>query len=237
MNTSRSRRLAVLAAAPAILLAGCAQVVVAGGPTTSQDRDIASATAVVLETSGDLSVSQGEPALTLSAPRDALERLTSDVDGDALVLGVEPGTAFSLGAVKYELTLPELRSITVDGSGDVKATVSTDGTVRIEVHGSGDVDWSGLDAGHVEVIVAGSGDVALSGEAEHISVEVDGSGNVRGSDLRAQHADVVVRGSGDVDVSPAVSLSADILGSGGVTYSGDPTLKTEITGSGDVVRR
>ena len=238
VNTSGLRALGTLmAVASALLLAGCAPFGVAGGPVTSEDRDIGAVTTVVLQTSGDVTVSPGEPALSIHAPRDALEWLTSDVNGDTLTLGVKPGIMFGIGTVQYELTLPDLQSVTVDGSGDVVATVATDGAVRIDLHGSGDIEWTGLATENAEVAITGSGDVTVSGATDEFSASVAGSGNVHAVDLAAQRVEVVVNGSGDVDVSPVVSLSVRISGSGAVTYSGDPTLDSEIAGSGDVTRR
>lgn len=232
------RSLGVIAAAvSALVVAGCASNVIAGGPMASEDRDIDAVTTVVLQTSGSLSISEGEPALTVHAPSDALEHLTSEVNGDVLVLGVTTGITFGLGTVRYELTLPDLEALTMNGSGDAVATVSTDGDVRLDLNGSGDVEWTGLATDRVDVVIAGSGDVTLSGSAEELSVELDGSGNMHGTDLQAQRVDVVVNGSGDVDVTPAASLSVDIFGSGSVTYTGEPTLDTNITGSGDVMQR
>ncbi len=216
MSTPLARPLGVIAAAAVVALAGCAPTV-ASGPVTSEERDIPAITTVVLQTSGDLSISEGEPRLVISAASDALEHLTSEVDGDVLALGVTTGIMLRLGTVRYELTVPDLEAITMDGSGDV--------------------EWTGLAARRIEISVAGSGDVTLSGTAQELGIEIGGSGNVHGADLRAQAVDVVVRGSGDVDVSPVDSLSVDILGSGTVTYSGEPTLDTTIAGSGEVVRR
>lgn len=236
MSTPLARPLGVIAAAAVVALAGCAPTV-ASGPVTSEERDIPAITTVVLQTSGDLSISEGEPRLVISAASDALEHLTSEVQGDVLALGVTTGIMLSLGTVRYELTVPDLEAITMDGSGDVVATVSADGDLRVDVDGSGDIEWTGLAARRIEISVAGSGDVTLSGTAQELGIEIGGSGNVHGADLRAQAVDVVVRGSGDVDVSPVDSLSVDILGSGTVTYSGEPTLDTTIAGSGEVVRR
>jgi len=216
MSTPLARPLGVIAAAAVVALAGCAPTV-ASGPVTSEERDIPAITTVVLQTSGDLSISEGEPRLVISAASDALEHLTSEVDGDVLALGVTTGIMLRLGTVRYELTVPDLEAITMDGSGDV--------------------EWTGLAARRIEISVAGSGDVTLSGTTQELGIDIAGSGNVHGADLRAQAVDVVVRGSGDVDVSPVDSLSVDILGSGTVTYSGEPTLDTTIAGSGEVVRR
>lgn len=141
---------ALVTAASALALSGCS-LMIPVGPMTSEERDIGDVSQVVLDTSGDVVVSEGEPSLTVHAPEGVIDRLTSEVDGDALVLAAEPGLTMGFSDVRYELTLPRLELIELNGSGDVEATVSTDGTVQLDLDGSGDVDWSGLDADRVEV--------------------------------------------------------------------------------------
>ncbi|MGX5772557.1 head GIN domain-containing protein [Microbacterium trichothecenolyticum] len=237
MNGTGSRLpSALLIAASILALSGCS-LMIPVGPMTSEERDIGEVSQVVLETSGDLVVSEGEPALTVHAPGGMMDRLTSDVDGDTLVLATTPGFTMGFGDVRYDLTLPQLERIELNGSGDVEATVSADGTVQLDIDGSGDVDWSGLAADRVEVQISGSGDVTLTGSAAEISVDLEGSGNVDAEQLEAQHAVVTLSGSGEVDVSASDSLSVDLSGSGRVTYSGDPSTDVRVSGSGDVVRR
>ena len=226
----------VLAAASALVLSGCMPIV-ATGPLVSDERDIDAATTVVLQTSGDLTIAQGESALVIHASAAALERLTSDVSGDTLTLGTTPGLSIVLGEVSYELTLPDLDTIELDGSGDVTAAVSAPGALRLSIDGSGDVVWTGLDSERVEIGVSGSGDVEVSGKTGALAIELNGSGNVDAGDLDAREATVAIAGSGDVDVSVSDTLAAEISGSGQVTYSGDPSVEADITGSGEVVPR
>ncbi|WP_342001504.1 DUF2807 domain-containing protein [Microbacterium sp. LWH7-1.2] len=237
MNAHGCRRLsAVVIAASVVALSGCSMMIPVG-PMTSEERDISDVSHVVLETSGDLVVSEGEPALTVHAPEGAIDRLTSAVDGDTLVLDSAPGFTMGMGDVRYDLTLRRLELIELNGSGDVEATVSADGTVQLDIDGSGDVDWSGLAADRVEVRISGSGDVTLTGSAAELSIDLEGSGNVDAEQLEAQDAVVTLSGSGEVDISASDSLSVDLSGSGRVTYSGDPSTDVRVSGSGDVVRR
>ncbi|MCP2635200.1 DUF2807 domain-containing protein [Microbacterium sp. HD4P20] len=239
---------ALVIAASALALSGCSLAIPTGpvpstgplpttGPMTSEERDIDDVSHVVLDTSGHLVVSEGEPALTIHAPSGVMDRLTSDVDGDTLVLSIEPGFVMTFGEVRYELTVPRLEMLEVNGSGDVEATVSADDTVQLSLDGSGDVDWSGLDADRVEVGLAGSGDIALSGSAVELSVDVGGSGRVDAEQLDTEDAVIALDGSGDVDVTVSDTLSVDVAGSGQVTYSGDPSTDVRVSGSGDVLRR
>lgn len=205
----------MLIAASITALAGCVPFI-PGGPTTSEDREIEAVTTVELDTSGDLTISEGEPSLVIRASRGALERLTSEIDGDSLVLGSAPGPGFGMGEVDYDLTLPDLETV--------------------ELNGSGDIGWEGIDGESVVIRISGSGDVDLSGTATALTVELDGSGDIDAEDLRTQDAVVAIDGSGNVDVTVRDTLRVEISGSGRVAYSGDPSVDSDISGSGDVVR-
>ncbi len=225
---------AAVAAASLLVLAGCVPVV-ATGPMASEEREIGAVTAVTLDTSGELSISEGEPGLVIHAPSGALDRLTAETDGETLRLGTTPGPQIVLGEFRYELTVADLEAITVNGSGDVVATVSSAGSILLDLDGSGDIAWTGLDSDDVTVRVAGSGDIELAGTTTALMIELGGSGDIDAADLQARDAVVSIAGSGDVRVAATDTLSAEISGSGRVAYSGDPDVDSDISGSGDVV--
>jgi hypothetical protein len=234
MHAVRLSAALAAASALALVLSGCMPFL--AGPMASEEREIDAASVVVLATSGDLTIREGEPRLVIHAPENALDRLTSEVEGDSLVLGTTPGPGFGIGRVRYELSLPDLEGIELAGSGDIDADVSSDGTLRVVLDGSGDIDWTGLDADRVDVRLSGSGDIELEGSATGLTVELEGSGNVSADDLDAREAVVSIDGSGNVDVAARDTLSASIAGSGRISYSGDPQVDEDVSGSGDVVR-
>lgn len=233
MRTVRSALIA-LAGVSAVALTGCMPV--AAGPQVSENRDISAVTTLVLDTSGDITISEGEPSLVIHATEEALKRLTSTVEGDTLTLGNKPGLGLDLGRISYDITLPALKAIELNGSGDIDATVSSPGAIHLEVDGSGNVDWTGLSADSVEVELPGSGDVQLTGTTSDLSIELDGSGSVDTQKLEAQTVVVSLDGSGDIHVTANDSLQAEISGSGRVVYSGDPSVHSEVSGSGEIVK-
>lgn len=205
----RALLLTTVTAVAVAALTGCMR----SGPMTSETRDIDEATAVVLDTSGDLVITEGDPALTIHAPEGVLERLTADVRDGVLELGSRGGPLMMSGRISYELTLPKLESIEVNGSGDVDA-VASGGAFRIEI--------------------SGSGDVAVSGTADALELTIDGSGDIEAGDLVARDATVSISGSGDVDVQVTGTLDVEISGSGTVTHRGGARVTSDISGSGSV---
>jgi hypothetical protein len=207
-----TRVLAVGAAAflASVALTGCVR---AAGPMTSEARDISEVTAVVLDTSGDVEITEGEPSLTIHAPENVIDRLTSEVTGGVLELGRRGGPLPFVGEVRYELTVPSLTSIEINGSGDVTSDVVDD---------------------RLTITISGSGDVTVSGTADSLDIEIDGSGEVDADDLEVADASVEISGSGDADLHVTGALRVDISGSGSVTHRGGAEVDADISGSGDV---
>lgn len=230
------RRLIVLLALPAIvapLLVACATPV--SGPPVTQERQIEDVTAVVLVTSGDLVISIGEPSLTVTAPAEVIDTLTSESGDDLLVLG-STGVKVTPGEIRYELTLPAVTTIRVSGSGDAEIDFSTASEVHVSVDGSGDVDGTGIDASTASISLSGSGDIDLDGTVDGVSARIDGSGDIDVSDLTALDAFVDISGTGEVRVNASRMLKADISGTGTVYYSGEAEVTSDITGTGSVVQ-
>jgi hypothetical protein len=221
----------VLAAVAGLALTGCAVV---AGPTDSEDRQVGDVQAVELSTSGDLVVVHGDrPALTVTAAKPALERLTSDVQDGRLVLSTD-GAAFITGRIAYLLETDHLDDVVIRGSGDVTGSDVTADELSVLIQGSGNVTLDGLDAHRVTVRIEGSGDVTLSGTADELDVRVAGSGNAHTFDLEVAAVTAEVAGSGDIQTSVTDTLGARVAGSGNVVYRGDPKVSSQVLGSGDV---
>jgi Putative auto-transporter adhesin, head GIN domain len=229
----RLRLLTLLAAAPAVAVAGCA-LLSDPGPEQTAQRRIQEVTGVRLQTSGTLSITGGErTSLSVTAGGHVIDRLTSEVHDGVLVLGLD-GHVEHLGSVHYSLVVPSLDSLEVDGSREVTALAVAADTMTITLDGSGDITASDVDVTRLDVTLAGSGTVQAAGNADRQSVRVEGSGAYDGTRLGSQHAQVTVAGSGDVRVHATGSLDAVVSGSDDVTYTGDPTVTRRIDGSGDV---
>ena len=236
MRLNRIITIVTVSAVAALGLTGC--VMPAGfGPTVSEERDIDAATTLVLDSSGDVHISEGEPSLVIHAQQSALGRLTSEVSGDTLTLGETGGFMnWGFGEVRYDLTLPDLETLELNGSGDIESAISPDGTLVVHLDGSGDIEFSSIEAERVEVQISGSGSVDLEGNATELAIELDGSGDVDAGNLSVQEATVEIGGSGDISVDARDNLFVRITGSGTVEYAGDPVIDDQISGSGELRR-
>ncbi len=120
------------------------------------------------------------------------------------------------GRTSIEITIPDIRSIKIDGSGDVV--------------GLNDMDLSTLD-----IWIDGSGDVELFGTVDKQFIKIDGSGDIENFDLLSFETEVEIDGSGDVDITADNYLDVNIDGSGDVRFRGNPRIQLSDDGSGDLI--
>ena len=229
------------------------------GHVVEEVREVSAFTGVELATWGNLTIEVGEKEeLRIQAEDNVIEYLEARVDGDMLEIKTRPGIALmSVEPVNFFLTVKELDTIVVSGSGDVRGPDLEADRIEVAIYGSGDVELGDLDADAVELKVIGSGDMDVTGvRAREQSINISGSGDVDVGTVQADSVDVRIPGSGELDVfagevgeqSVAISGSGDyraegmessqaqvrINGSGSVTVCVRDHLDVRIGGSGDV---
>jgi len=203
----------------------------------------------------------GATGLTMRGDADDLDKVPFYIRGDTLYLGrSEAGSR--LGAVKFRVSVADLRELAVKGSGEVYVKPLDVKELELSVEGSGDIYLHKLTvARDLDMKVAGSGNIWLAEiTAAEVSIEVSGSGGVEFGELKSQSLDIALNGSGDVkatrdgetdDVDLAVVGSGDvdisrvragavdvaIMGSGDASVWAERELDTSIMGSGDVSYR
>ncbi len=123
-------------------------------------------------------------------------------------------------------------SLSIAGSGDIRAGTST--SLDISIAGSGSTT-AGATRG-LEVAIAGSGDVVVARIDGPMDVSVAGSGDVLVRDGTSPKVDISIAGSGDVNFGGvAVDVDLSILGGGDVTIArATGAVSRSIAGSGDI---
>jgi hypothetical protein len=193
------------------------------------------------------------PEMRIAGDDNLLPLITTEVDGETLVIAMPPGNSYRPEArLEIDIATPELEALHVKGSADVEvdgiqgeefeASVSGSGDLRLRgsaeqlrgaVHGSGDVDMD-VDAGTLVLSVAGSGDFRAAGRAERLEATISGSGEMDLGQLEAREVWLRISGSGDMSVWATERLEIDVSGSGDVRYRGHPSVQKRVRGSGDV---
>lgn len=209
------------------------------GNKVTQRREVPAFLRIELRGPLDARVTEGQAtSVAVTIDENLQQVVTTEVRGDTLVVDTERGMHFR-GPGEVVVTLPELRGLAIEGSGDARvqgAEAARD--VELEISGSGDITWSGQ-AGKLVVRIEGSGEVALQGKAAELDAQVDGSGDVSGRALRAKSARLTIKGSGDMSATvDGGELRAVVNGSGDIVWYGSAATSTlAASGSGTVSHR
>ncbi len=244
----KSTALALLSAA-CLLLSACdarteSEVTVETGASASADnlstetRDVRDFNRVRLETLGDLNITQGDEVnvvLELSPKYEGV--IETEVQGDTLVISSNRRnmTQINRDVLRYDITMPELEAVTLDGSGDMNVGSFSAEDILLAVDGSGDIVAEDLQVERLELAISGSGDARLAGRTDTFIAGIDGSGEIDAQGLQAQEVRLGISGAGEAEVCALVALDVSVSGSGDITYYGEPSEPSvDISGAGNV---
>jgi hypothetical protein len=137
--------------------------------------------------------------------------------------------------LRVEVTLPELESVVMSGSGTISVKDKFETTkLSVSLAGSGLITAPLISCNFADIEIGGSGTIRMGGYSSKMDLTIAGSGNFSGEKFNVDTADVTIAGSGEVRTNVTRTLSATISGSGSIYYLGKPTVNRVITGSGDV---
>ncbi len=207
---------------------------------------------VYMSNQGDLTIEYGdEEELVIEAEENLLPHLEVRVLNHTLHIGTRPNAHLRpTRPIKYHLTVTELNSIELTGSGNVDGPVMEGDDISLRVTGSGNAALDGIDADDsVEIEVTGSGKVRVTGdEADGVSlrgdrlhVTISGSGDADLGELEADRIEVRITGSGALTVEGGRVEDQTISASGSGVYRArdleSATADVDISGSGNVTIR
>jgi hypothetical protein len=188
------------------------------GVAATQERPVPVFTRVEVHGSARVTASVGgSTALRVTGDDNLLPYVTTNVEGETLVIAMQPGSYSFERGLEVEFATPRLESFAVSGSADAELT--------------------GFAGGPLALSISGSGDVRATGSVDELRVSISGSGDMRLEGLEARSGTVAIAGSGDVQLNARESLDVSITGSGDVRYSGQPSVRQQVTGSGSISRR
>lgn len=210
------------------------------GEVVSEQRDLGSFDAVSMSGGFVVTVRQSRnPKVEVRTDRNLQSLLETRVveSGKGRTLEIAPKKGYNIsGSVRPQIfvDLPELRAVTVGGSGDIKVEAMKGGRVDASVGGSGDIKFAQLEAEQLVLSVAGSGDISASGSAQVLKLSVAGSGDVHAREMQADEVKASIAGSGSAQVNARKTLNISIAGSGDIGYVGNPQVSSSVAGSGRI---
>lgn len=171
----------------------------------------------------------------VTAESNLQEFIVTDIDNDKLKIRVRSGHHLhNHRPMEVFITMPEIKEISLSGSGYIKTGGFETDYLKTKLSGSGEIHTEIL-ARKVSARISGSGKIKLSGEAVETSFAISGSGKILSYDLFQQFCDVTISGSGDAYVNVEKKLDVSISGSGDVLFINTPEIHSKISGSGKVI--
>jgi hypothetical protein len=214
---------------------------------------------VVVFGSAELQIIQEDTTvLRAKGSNKDLDREPFYVKGDTLYLGSSRKHGHDFGSLLFKLSVPNLKEITLKGSGEIYVKPLQVDELDVELAGSGDINLFKVETGvlnvalagsggvrlaeviahEVELVVAGSGTIDLGEiQTEILRAIINGSGDINGAKKgQAREVTIEVVGSGDVELEQvrAEVVDVNIMGSGDVIIWADKELDISVMGSGDV---
>jgi hypothetical protein len=226
MNHKRLYHLLILIGLMSLFSAACdlneendVKTIRGSGTVISETREVSDFDGVNLVGSGTVTISiTGEESLTIDAEDNIMEVLTSDVEDGVLVLSTKENTSINpTREITYTVTVKDLYSVKLVGSGAINV--------------------AGVDSKTFTIELAGSGDIIVAGQADEVSVSLSGSGSVNTLDMQGNHVSVDLTGNGNADVYATERLDVNLTGNGNVRYTGNAEVFSNVTGNGTVSPR
>jgi hypothetical protein len=190
--------------------------------SATETRETGNFDAIEFDGDARLEITVGKAArLEMRGQPSVIERTETRVVDNVLHIDVQRKD-WSWGKDRQRLTLhisvPQLRSLEVDGGNDVRLKGFNGGETTINVHGAARVK--------------------ASGELDQLTVYLAGAGHADLDRLIVKDAKVTVDGVGSVFVHPKQSLDATMNGVGAILYSGTPQqVSSSMNGVGTISKR
>lgn len=182
-------------------------VAIAQARDVEESRDLSSFEKIIIENTGvGLDVTVGKDfSVTLKGSEKWLKNITTNIKGDALVIG---------RADKKN------KSVNIDSDNRVIITMPK--FTGLEVNGAVDAEISGIDSENLDFEVNGAGNIEVTGKCGELNIEVNGAGNFEGEDLKCEDITVEINGAGNVEVYGSKSADLEINGMGNIDVYGNP---------------
>ncbi|MDZ4682750.1 MAG: head GIN domain-containing protein [Saprospiraceae bacterium] len=186
------------------------------GPVVKKEISLSAIEGIGLGISGTVYLTQGSSQkIVIEAQQNIIDNIKKEVKNGSWNINYQKNVKGHDG-VKIYVTLPNVKSLSIGGSGKIIGQNSFD-----------DID-------NLAISIGGSGSIELAGKAKDLNISIGGSGKVKTGNLKAENCKVSIGGSGDCYVEVSESLKASIAGSGDVYYKGRPKVNSSIAGSGRV---
>lgn len=213
-------------AAPLLLFPMACVDVVDGNEVPSEElRDARDFDRVTARGGLDVTIEEGDYAVSVRIDENLQQYVRTSVDGDTLTVAVDDANIRDkLPGPHVIISMPTLRDAETAGEGTLTASAfeTDDAPISLELTGSGELYWSGR-ATDLDAILAGTGTLTMEGSAENAELFLRGAGAIEARDLVTDGADIVLDGAGSLAVTVNGVVNARAANGGSIDVYGRVT--------------
>jgi hypothetical protein len=200
------------------------------GKVVTQALDLEPFSHIVMDGNADIDLRQGEDfSVEATGNEGAIQSNRFDVekgqkDGEGTLHVISKSTSRNgQPSIKLKITVPDLRSVKVNGDGDleIKGDEFYTGDLDIEINGDGDFEAPHVDCAKLRIVINGDGDVIVKKfNCEDATIQLDGNGDIT-TDLKANNIDLQLTSDGEANLDVKCdNLNVSAGGSGEVKLKG-----------------
>ena len=199
------------------------------GKVVTQTLELDAFAHIVMDGNADIDLRQGEEfEVEVTGNEKAIEANDIRVEkvekeyGNTITVVAKNATR-NVPSIKIKIILPDLRSVKVNGDGDleIKGDDFFTGDLDIEINGDGDFEAPHVDCAKLSIIINGDGDVVTKKfNCEDATIQMNGDGDIT-SDLKANNIDLQLSSDGEANLDVKCdNLKVSAGGSGEVKLKG-----------------
>ncbi len=180
-------------------------VAIAQAGDVTESRDHSSFERIIIDDAGvgiDVIVG-GDFSVTVRGSEKWVDRITTTVDHDALVISRKEKKTVNFGS-------------------DNRIIITMPSFTGLEVEGAVDADISGVDGEKLDFEIDGAGNIEIKGKCGRLKVDINGAGNFEGRDLKCEDVRIKINGAGNVKAYGSKSADLEINGFGNIDLYGKP---------------
>ncbi len=208
------------------------------GNVIQEDRQVADFHSIDFDGVFNVELTQGNSQkVTVEADDNIVERIETFVEDGTLILRFKKKTNIKKSKkLRVYITYTELRSLDIDGVGNVTMTntLRSSGDLYVDFDGVGNLELN-AECKNLKIDADAVGNLTMSGAADHVEMNNDGIGSVKAYDFIAASMTLKNSGIGSVKVNVTGNMDVESSGIGSVKIKGDPTIHNmNVSGMGKV---
>ncbi|MGZ7048634.1 MAG: head GIN domain-containing protein, partial [Methanobacterium sp.] len=184
---------------------------------------------------GELIITQGDKeSVTVQADDNLMNNIKTNVNNNKLTISFDNNMPVPTQPVKIYVTVKDLNSINVTGTGLVKSDNLNVNGLTLTINGAGNSTLNNINAQTLNILLSGAGTITTSGNVNEQNTQISGAGEYNAGNLTSKIATITINGGGKSTVKVSDTLNAIINGAGQISYIGSPKVTQQINGAGNV---